>query len=106
MTTATTIYFSPSLQEECTPSAEREATADLDAPHPMSCALVPVTGRFIQPNEPAGADVRLPQTNQVVDNPSEFWITPSDAPIIWDDWNWSANEPWVPDNQNQTTNLW
>lgn len=106
LTTATTIHFSPSPQDGCTPSAEREATADLSAPRPMSCTLVPVTGRHIQPNEPAGASVSSPQTNQVVDNPSEFWTTPSDAPVIWDNWNWLANDLWVPNNQNQTTNLW
>lgn len=50
---------------------------------------------------PASTDANFPQSHQVTDYSSVWHLSSSDAPIIWDNWNWPDTVPWVSDNQNQ-----
>jgi hypothetical protein len=86
------------LPEETGPAVEGEASAS-DAALQVISSTSPLQAQSSdQSSGPFNTDANFPQSLHVTEYSSAWHISSSDAPIIWDNWNWLDIEPWVPDS--------
>uniref|UniRef100_A0A1Y1L512 C2H2-type domain-containing protein n=1 Tax=Photinus pyralis TaxID=7054 RepID=A0A1Y1L512_PHOPY len=99
---AATKSGSPPPREELRTAIERETFASEATLQLISATSLPQTEGSDQSGGHAGIDTSFPQSRQATEY--SFWLTSSsDAPIIWDNWNWPDGESWVPGDQDQVT---
>ncbi|RSL56080.1 hypothetical protein CEP51_014451 [Fusarium floridanum] len=87
--------ITPLLSQDSRPAVEREAFPSNAALQLIPNTSLPQAEDSVQPNDPVAIGANFPQACDATDYSSTWCVSSSEAPIIWDDWNWLGGESWV-----------